>query len=688
MKAIRALSAAAALCAAAAYAGDCGSAWPFAILRQYGSADANANFMRAMFAAQDRHPGLVEETWLAGGMDPFDGTNLHSLAVAPSIGWREECKKRGIAFSYQALTLNHDECGPVPGFPDDSWVVDDTGKVLQGVLCANAPIARKSCKEATEMLLKELKPDSFWPDDDLRLIKGWSSWKGTGGICFCERCISLFNRETKGSWTRESLAKVLFGNDEPGGEFDAAKVRDAWSEFNSRTLAKFAGLYREAVDAVNPNCRLGQQLTSADTIYQGDDFSAILKALAGNDRRGVGARPGGGYYNERSRYALMPKAYLMLRESTRLRKLPFVSQICYEAENWPHVSSAKTPGTMMLECSYMLALGCDSLALYWGADMNGEPDEDYAFFFDTLAKWKPFMKTIVETSRGTFPAGLSDYDGVRERGGSSWTSKSTEEFAWFSENAIPMSAPGGKCDVRYLTEKAAKKIVKEDLPKLFSGAVLLEAPAWMVLAKNFPDEPSFAKISISTIPQDALATAKERPLELFEGDRKSGDLGYAITPKAKDVKPMSAITTMPGACGTCIVPTSFGGSAIVMQKYRASAAGFWTHYRRKAVLDAMDMCVKGGMNARLLTGGFAVPVVVRADSEGRTACAFLMNINYGATRPLELSIRNAVPGKWEAVSPDGNVRFKAKYAKDGSISFSLPAMKPATCVFLKPKADK
>ena len=48
--------------------------------------------------------------------------------------------------------------------------------------------------------------------------------------------------------------------------------------------------------------------------------------------------------------------------------------------------------------------------------MNGEPDEDYAFFFDTLAKWKPFMKTIVEASRGTFPAGLSDYDGVRERG--------------------------------------------------------------------------------------------------------------------------------------------------------------------------------------------------------------------------------------------------------------------------------
>ena len=45
---------------------------------------------------------------------------------------------------------------------------------------------------------------------------------------------------------------MLFGNDEPGGEFDAAKVRDAWSEFNSRTLAKFAGLYREAVDAVNP----------------------------------------------------------------------------------------------------------------------------------------------------------------------------------------------------------------------------------------------------------------------------------------------------------------------------------------------------------------------------------------------------------------------------------------------------
>lgn len=661
--------------------------WPLTIVRQYGTADGNADFIRAMLAAQDRHPGLVEETWVAGEMDPLDGTNIYSLAVEPSIRWREECKKRGIKFSYQALTLNHDEYGPVPGFPDEAWVVDNAGKIIRGVLCANSPIARKACYDATVAVLRGLKPDSFWGDDDLRLIKGWGSWKGTGGVCFCPRCIALFNKETSASWTRKELTDVLFGNDEPGSPVDAAKVRDAWSLFNARTLARFAGLYREAVDKVHPECRLGQQITVASSIYQGDDYSLVLSALAGNDPRGAGARPGGGYYNERSRYTFMAKAYCILREATRLRRLPYVGQICYEAENWPHVSSAKTPGAMMRECAYMLALGCDSLALYWGADMNAESDEDYAFYFDTLAAWKGFFKTIVDRSRDTFPAGLSDFNGIRERGGKNWMFKSSEEFAWFAENSIPMSAPGGKCDVVYITAKNAEKMVKGDFEKLFRGCVLVEAPAWMVLARRFPDEKVFSKISVSKIKQEALSTAKARKLELFEDTRKAGDLGFAITPHSQDVKPMSKITQMPGACGTCIVPTDRGGNIIVMQKFRESSAGFWTNYRRNAVLDAMDQCVKGGMSVRLMTGGFALPIVARTDAKGRTACVFVMNWNFGETRPLQISVRNALPGKWKVISPHGDVRFDAAYAKDGSVLFSLPGMKPGDCLFLMPEEN-
>lgn len=659
--------------------------WPFAIVRQYGTAANNVAFMQAMLRAQDRHPGLVDETWLGGNLDAFDGTNILKLCVKPSIEWREKCKSRGIAFSYQALTLNHTEMGPMEGFTDEAWAVDNKGVKLYGIFCANSQEAKRACKYATEEVLRELKPDAFWPDDDLRLIKGDSAWKGTGGVCFCDRCIDIFNKETNSKWTRKSLSDVLFSDDSGVLGYDAAKVRDEWSCFNSRTLARYASIYREVVDRVRPECRLGLQLTSASSLYHGDDYSEILKALAGNDKRGIGCRPGGGWYNERSRYALISKGYQILRETTRMRNLPFGSQFCYEAENWPHVSSAKTPGAMMLECSYMLALGCNSLALYWGADMNREPDEDYDFFFDTFAKWKGFMQAIVRTSENTLPIGLSDYNGVRDRGGKNWMMKTQGEFQIYSENSIPVTAPGGKCQAFVISASQAEKLVEEDLRKLFKCAILMEGPAWEILAKKFPNEKIFTKLKFTTLPQLGLATSMLRALELFEGDKKAGDLEYVITPLDKDVVALSEITTFPGACGTCIVPTGEGGNIILMQRFRGSSAGFWTNYRRNAILDALDKCVDGGMGVRLHTGCFALPIVARANALGQVKCAYITNFNYGHTRELEFSVRNAFPGEWEVISPFGAVEFKAKYNKDGSIDFKLPAMNPASCIFLKPK---
>ena len=48
------------------------NAWPFAILRNYGSYEDNRDFLSRVFAAQGRHPGLIGEIWFAGGVgDPF-----------------------------------------------------------------------------------------------------------------------------------------------------------------------------------------------------------------------------------------------------------------------------------------------------------------------------------------------------------------------------------------------------------------------------------------------------------------------------------------------------------------------------------------------------------------------------------------------------------------------------------------
>ena len=59
--------------------------WPFAMLRSYGSYERNRVFTSRAFAAQERHPGLIEEIWFCDdGTDPFMDPDLMGAKVLAS----------------------------------------------------------------------------------------------------------------------------------------------------------------------------------------------------------------------------------------------------------------------------------------------------------------------------------------------------------------------------------------------------------------------------------------------------------------------------------------------------------------------------------------------------------------------------------------------------------------------------
>ena len=53
--------------------------WPFIIMRSFGCGGDNDEFLQELFAAQERHPGLVNEIWFGGSsIDVTDAENSGS----------------------------------------------------------------------------------------------------------------------------------------------------------------------------------------------------------------------------------------------------------------------------------------------------------------------------------------------------------------------------------------------------------------------------------------------------------------------------------------------------------------------------------------------------------------------------------------------------------------------------------
>ena len=68
----------------------------------------NDDFLQELFAAQERHPDLVNEIWFGGSS--IDGVSVTEAKARQNLTYREQCRKLGIDFSYQqGITLNYIE---------------------------------------------------------------------------------------------------------------------------------------------------------------------------------------------------------------------------------------------------------------------------------------------------------------------------------------------------------------------------------------------------------------------------------------------------------------------------------------------------------------------------------------------------------------------------------------------------
>lgn len=652
--------------------------WPFAILRSYGAYEPNRDFLSRVFAAQKSRPGLFDEIWFAGGAGAFEGPEETRRGQEKNnLAARQLCRDLGIRFSYQqGVTLNHGPDGVRrEGFPEDAWVVDLDGKRRHGLFCATSPFARDFCREKAKAILSVLKPDSYWPDDDLRITKlGWDK----PSLCYCDRCLRLFGARTNRSWTRQSLLAALVGPSASG------EIRKKWAAFNGEMLGEYAKVFREAVDAVSPETRLGIQAAFTVSEAEGEASRHVLKALAGKSGK-VGVRPGYGYYTDHEPRKLLEKLIHVAREAGRSSRLPETAQICYETENWPHVGAHKNAHGQMAECAAALACGCDSIAFYWGADQNGEAAAHADFWLDAVSAWRPFHLSVREAFAGTRLGGVAACFGQNRMGVDDWLHQFEFDIVRLAGNGLPVTVPEAEPDAFLVNDLSVRTLTEAELPSLFAKALILDANTFKKLATRFPTLAFTQKVKIAPVPIERALATTERVggYEKFASGLKAERLQAFVYPQSPDVVRLSEMTLDPKACGTCVVPTEFGGRVVIVQDTTCTAPHHsWPGGRRHAVLDALDCAVPGKMPARLLTDGYSTAVFVRKTADGQTAGVFILNLGTGETPPLELAIRRGTAKSWRVIRPRQIDQTAVVIdEKEGECVLRLPAL-PAFGVLL------
>ncbi|MCL5102603.1 MAG: hypothetical protein M1133_00620 [Armatimonadetes bacterium] len=296
------------------------------------------------------HPGITNEVTLftAETHAPLPIAILEermSVAKLRMIHLRESGFRAGINV---IATIGHHEENLVNSLAGEYVnLTDIDGNVCRGAFCPNDERVRDFVRRTYE-IIASAEPDYIWIDDDVRLF----GHMPLTAVCFCDNCLSIFERESGTRYTRASL-KAAFDD---GHLRDKLAVRLAWLQHNRDTITRLFKLIESTVHGISPSLPLG--FMTGDRFYEGYDFDNWAKTLSGPGSAEVIWRPGGGFYSDESLRDLTGKSHDIGRQVSMLPES--VVAIQSEIENFPYQALKKGAYTTALEAASHIASGRNS----------------------------------------------------------------------------------------------------------------------------------------------------------------------------------------------------------------------------------------------------------------------------------------------------------------------------------------
>ena len=160
---------------------------------------------------------------------------------------KKKLEEKGISVSVNNwMELGHADRGrKLREGQDFNLFVDWEGRQATMIAC---PLSEKWIKyfcEYVDLLVTELKPDTFWIEDDFRL-QGHYPLVGVG--CFCDEHMKEYNSRLNKNYTREEFVSKIFEKGE------CNKEREVWLDVNRDAMLKLADRIVDAVKKANPDC--------------------------------------------------------------------------------------------------------------------------------------------------------------------------------------------------------------------------------------------------------------------------------------------------------------------------------------------------------------------------------------------------------------------------------------------------
>lgn len=372
---------------------------PVLSLRLRGLHTATPEQWAATYKAIAANPGCCDEIWFSTGigLPPLAWHREQAARIAQASA---DVRKLGITPSLQfQATLGHaDDISAQEDCSAKDWTgfTGSTGVEAKLCSCPRQPKFLDYIR-AVSRIYAANRPGSVWVDDDLRIVNHRPATVKSRPGCWCATCLAAFNRETGGTWTRETLDAALAKD---------AALRARWQTFSIEAIAAVARAIAEEFHRVSPTTRMALQHATGPTCMA--DVKAMLAALHDASGLPVRFRPGGGAYYDFSQPGLQIVKSL---ESVRFRKQlgnpSWVDVWCPEVETCPRAYGSRTAQSALVESFAAMAYGFEATSLLV-MDTRFETDALYArTLLKPLADAAPVLTGYLRASAGSVPVGFA-----------------------------------------------------------------------------------------------------------------------------------------------------------------------------------------------------------------------------------------------------------------------------------------
>lgn len=152
-----------------------------------------------------------------------------------------------------------------------TYMVDHNGKTSHDVACPMDENWQNYFFPYLEYIVKELKPDTYWVEDDFRLHNhGGLDWGG----CFCEKHMAEYNKRLNKNYTREEFVKKIFEKGKCNEE------RKVWLEVSRDCLLDVAEKINAVVKKASPETDIGLMTSAPEShCMEGREWEKLFSTL-------------------------------------------------------------------------------------------------------------------------------------------------------------------------------------------------------------------------------------------------------------------------------------------------------------------------------------------------------------------------------------------------------------------------